>query len=69
MVSFGEKTCKHGGERTVKKIVSIGAALMAAAVFGYDLHTKALTPVRENAKPNGTPVVLVQGYFDNYTND
>ena len=40
-----------------RRLVSVLAvALLASVACGYDLHTKALTPIRENAVPAGSPL-------------
>ena len=37
------------------------AVLFGTAAFGYDIHTKALTPVTEKAVPAGAPMKFVDG--------
>ena len=37
------------------------AVLFGTAAFGYDIHTKALTPVTEKAVPDGAPMKFVDG--------
>ena len=44
-----------------KLILAMAFVALVATASGYDLHTKALTPVRENATPKGAPIVLVKG--------
>ena len=41
-------------------IASVCAALLVPAAFGYDLHTKALTPIVEKAKPAGGTMKFVE---------
>ncbi|MBQ6328586.1 MAG: DUF4838 domain-containing protein [Kiritimatiellae bacterium] len=44
-----------------RRLVSVLAvAFLASVACGYDLHTKALTPISENAVPAGSPLTLVE---------
>ncbi|MBR0056981.1 MAG: hypothetical protein IJP66_06590, partial [Kiritimatiellae bacterium] len=40
--------------------VMAAAALAAAPLLGYDLHTRALTPIVEKPVPEGGAVTLVE---------
>ena len=43
------------------KTISLTAAVLFAGVaFGYDVHTKALTPIEEETRPAGSPMAFVR---------
>ena len=49
----------------MKTISLTAAVLFAGAASGYDVHTKALTPIEEEARPAGSPMAFVRdGKFD-----
>jgi len=45
----------------MKKTILLAAAVAASLAFGYDLHTPALTPITEKARPAGESMTFVKG--------
>ena len=44
----------------MKTISLTAAVLFAGAALGYDVHTKALTPIEEEARPAGSPMAFIR---------